>query len=269
MFTYFNRLKNKKGFTLVEMIVVVAIIGIMTSVAVPNIIGSNRRAENQRHNAQARSFYLAVHQVLTNAMQDDNTEIEFRLQLESGVTTRRISGVNPIVTRPADNFFFFYAVINDSGVITHADLAFAPAEGTGGYTTWDDTAARSNAIALFPPADPDAQTVNERTFRRFVEEVGGYTDLSSQPGFYYAMFDTQFRVIVAYYSFFADRADGVGIGTARYVFNDDNRIGARNAAFGSFPREYGFVGIIGGRAGVPERNRTANPRWFTDIIPVL
>ncbi|MCL2755076.1 MAG: type II secretion system GspH family protein, partial [Oscillospiraceae bacterium] len=45
MLRYFASNKAKKGFTVVELVVVIGIIAIMAAVAVPNMITSQRRAE--------------------------------------------------------------------------------------------------------------------------------------------------------------------------------------------------------------------------------
>jgi len=294
MFTYLVKMRNKKGFTLVELIVVVAIIGVMTAVAVPSLFNSNRRGEANRHNAQAQAFYYAVHQVLTNVMQDDNSESEFRLDL-GGTTAMRISGGNPIVNRDAGNFFFLYLVINEGGKIAESDLFFCtPAQ----YNTNTATAAAiaANRIASMNytttprPARYSCATactgtcnncklgfrrplsLNNRALDRLVDEIENYSDLSNQVGFYYVMFDTNFRVVMSYFSQFATRA--IARGTAGgFTFTDDNRIGPGGVAgFGAHPRQYGFAGTIGNdvdRGGAPaphhQRGGPANnqaQQWF-------
>jgi prepilin-type N-terminal cleavage/methylation domain-containing protein len=57
--------RKMKGFTLIELIIVVAIIGIMTAVGVPNLINSLQRSKINSANSQARSIYKAAQTVLT------------------------------------------------------------------------------------------------------------------------------------------------------------------------------------------------------------
>lgn len=47
MFRLVNKLKNKKGFTLIELIVVLAVLGIIMAIAVPRFIGVQADAEEK------------------------------------------------------------------------------------------------------------------------------------------------------------------------------------------------------------------------------
>ncbi|MBC9784947.1 prepilin-type N-terminal cleavage/methylation domain-containing protein [Heliobacterium chlorum] len=63
MFNVVNKaLKNRKGFTLVELMVVVAIIGILVAVAVPMFNSTTTGASQQAHDANLRTLDGAIDQ---------------------------------------------------------------------------------------------------------------------------------------------------------------------------------------------------------------
>lgn len=66
--------KNKKGFTLVEIIVVLLIIGILLAITIPSIMGYVGKAKDAQLEAEARSGYVAAQTITARMVAQGKTE---------------------------------------------------------------------------------------------------------------------------------------------------------------------------------------------------
>ena len=68
-----KNLKNKKGFTLIELIVVIAILGILALFLVPQFMGYSQDAKEQVAKANTRTVWTAANAALTQSEYSNST----------------------------------------------------------------------------------------------------------------------------------------------------------------------------------------------------
>ena len=90
-----KKMKNKKGFTLAELLIVVAIIGVLVAISIPVFTSQLEKAREATDAANLRSAYA---EMLAAALSDDNTTMTKTVTQKQTVTGW--------VTNPdfADNF---------------------------------------------------------------------------------------------------------------------------------------------------------------------
>ena len=71
MFKYFNKKEGKKGFTLIELMIVIAIIGILAAIAIPQFVTYRQRAYNAEAKAELKSFYTACQAYFSDSAPSD------------------------------------------------------------------------------------------------------------------------------------------------------------------------------------------------------
>lgn len=73
--------KNKKGFTLAELLIVVAIIGVLVAISIPIFTSQLQKARLATNQANARAAYAAVE---AQYLQDDTKTGDFTYNVSSG-----------------------------------------------------------------------------------------------------------------------------------------------------------------------------------------
>jgi len=66
MFQAFSKQQGQKGFTLIELMIVVAIIGILAAIAIPQFTAYREKSYNAQAKAELRSYYTACQAYLNN-----------------------------------------------------------------------------------------------------------------------------------------------------------------------------------------------------------
>lgn len=73
MMNKMRKMKNKKGFTLMEMLIVVAIIAILVAIAIPTFASSLNKARVATDEANIRAGYASV---MAQVLTDDKIDVE-------------------------------------------------------------------------------------------------------------------------------------------------------------------------------------------------
>lgn len=90
-----ERLKNNKGFTLVEIIVVLVILAILAAIAVPAVLGYVDESKKTRYIEEAHSIYTVIqteearYKALGNELNDDTYKnTEYKKELTETITKK-------------------------------------------------------------------------------------------------------------------------------------------------------------------------------------
>ena len=141
MFKMINKQNNQKGFTLVELIIVIAIIGILAGMAVPRLSQFNETAKEATDEANARTIASIVAILSAQGDVSETTSI-------TEVTDTDILNMLPSNEVPTIESNFY----NGGGASGTNDFYYEN-DDTDGIVIWADSTS-GTAIQMYPPTAP-------------------------------------------------------------------------------------------------------------------
>ncbi len=181
-----KKLFNKKGITLVEVIVVIAIIAILAVIIIPNMSPTSSYEKEAKESA--RAFYSNVQQVLI-----DEKFKETRFSHDENATEN-------------DKYTLIYVVVDNDQVNAKDKITI--------YTAFqnDDTKIENPwngyRVTTFGSFDSDFRKIDTEDANDKFYELGNtlkkLLSSNNQNCYYYALIDSKYRVASTYYSRGAD-----------------------------------------------------------------
>ncbi|MGN1339275.1 MAG: DUF5023 domain-containing protein [Oscillospiraceae bacterium] len=171
MIKYLHRLKGKKGFTFIELVIVIAIIGVLITVMAVSLLGGTTE-KVLSHNANAEVFFPACQLAFTRAQLTERSLVTYDDADLKYIEYK--DGANKIMD---GKYLFLEAKFEENGMVgLHIDVTL------NGLMSKDDITDTN-------------MTVLEQYFAKNINEY--LTD--SYDGYFYALVDNNYKVLFTHF----------------------------------------------------------------------
>ena len=126
MLKAFSKKEGQKGFTLIELMIVIAIIGILAAIAIPQFISYRQKGYNTQAKAELKSFYTACQAYFADSPTTDDCTLDLVSETFTPSEAVTIAVANPegqtmVGTTAVHNAGTKLYRIGSSGNITETD----------------------------------------------------------------------------------------------------------------------------------------------------